>query len=52
MKLELSTPPSAPPRAGLRIYTVGVGSPKGEIIRLRDDQGATTYLKDSQGNVP
>lgn len=36
---------------GLRIYTVGVGSPKGEIIRLRDAQGATTYLKDSQGNA-
>jgi len=36
---------------GLRIYTVGVGSPQGEIIRLRDPQGATTYLKDSQGNA-
>ena len=36
---------------GLRIYTVGVGSPKGEIIALRDGAGAVTYLKDSQGNV-
>lgn len=36
---------------GLRIYTVGVGSAKGEIIRLRDAKGATTYLKDSQGNA-
>lgn len=35
----------------LRIFTVGVGSARGELIRIRDSQGNMSYLKDSQGNV-
>lgn len=35
----------------LRIYTVGVGTTRGEIIRVRDKSGNLTYLKDDQGNV-
>jgi Ca-activated chloride channel family protein len=36
---------------GLRIFTVGVGSSRGEIVQLRDKDGNSTYLKDEQGNV-
>ncbi|MBL9127194.1 MAG: VWA domain-containing protein, partial [Verrucomicrobiales bacterium] len=36
---------------GLRVFTVGVGTAQGEIIRLRDANGGLTYLKDAQGNV-
>ena len=37
--------------AGLRIFSVGVGTPNGELLRLRDEKGALTYVKDDQGNV-
>ncbi|MCC7376789.1 MAG: VWA domain-containing protein [Verrucomicrobiales bacterium] len=36
---------------GLRVFTVGVGTTRGEIIRVRDKSGNLTYLKDDQGNV-
>jgi Ca-activated chloride channel family protein len=36
---------------GLRIFTVGVGTPGGELLRLRDASGAVNYVKDEQGNV-
>ncbi len=36
---------------GLRVFTVGVGTARGEIIRLRDDKGGASYLKDEAGNV-
>ncbi len=36
---------------GLRIFTVGVGSARGDIIRIHDKDGATSYLKDDKGNV-
>jgi Ca-activated chloride channel family protein len=37
--------------AGLRIYTIGIGTPKGELIRITDSQGKTDYVRDAQGNV-
>ncbi len=37
--------------AGLRIFTVGVGTARGEIIRIRDENGNESYLKDAEGNV-
>lgn len=37
--------------AGLRIFTVGMGTPQGEVIQLRDAEGNLTYLKDAAGNV-
>jgi Ca-activated chloride channel family protein len=37
--------------AGLRIFTIGVGSPNGELIPLGKDAGKTVYLKDEQGQV-
>lgn len=38
--------------AGVRIYTVGLGTPQGEVIRLRDDSGAVTgFKKDDKGDT-
>ncbi|MFN0069668.1 MAG: VWA domain-containing protein [Limisphaerales bacterium] len=42
---------AAAAQAGLRIFTVGVGSPRGEVIQLRDAEGRVTYLKDATGQV-
>ena len=36
---------------GLKIFTIGIGSPEGELITLRDENGNSYYLKDEQGNV-
>jgi Ca-activated chloride channel homolog len=36
---------------GLRIFTVGVGTPNGELLRQKDDKGNLNYIKDDQGNV-
>jgi Ca-activated chloride channel family protein len=36
---------------GLRIFTVGVGTPGGELLQVRDASGALNYVKDEQGNV-
>lgn len=38
-------------KEGLRIFTIGVGTPKGELVRVRDDQGRADFLKDDQGNA-
>lgn len=37
--------------AGLRIFTIGVGSAEGELLRIRDAKGRTDYIKDDAGNV-
>ncbi|HEY1770560.1 MAG TPA: VWA domain-containing protein [Chthoniobacterales bacterium] len=37
--------------AGVRIFTVGVGTPAGSLIPLTSDDGATTFVKDEQGQV-
>ena len=36
-------------KQGLRIFTVGVGTPSGALIPLADGNGGTTYLKDESG---
>jgi Ca-activated chloride channel family protein len=36
---------------GLRVFTLGVGTPNGEVLRVTDEKGATSYIKDEQGNV-
>jgi len=36
---------------GLCIFTVGVGTPNGELLRFTDARGRTDYIKDEQGNV-
>jgi Ca-activated chloride channel family protein len=36
---------------GLRIFTIGVGTGAGELIRAADSSGKTDYIRDSEGNV-
>jgi Ca-activated chloride channel family protein len=38
-------------QAGMRIFTVGVGTAAGELLRVRDDQGNYSFVKDEDGNV-
>ena len=35
---------------GLRIYTIGIGSPEGVQLRIRDEQGHVDYIRDEAGN--
>ncbi|HEY3914634.1 MAG TPA: VWA domain-containing protein [Verrucomicrobiae bacterium] len=37
--------------AGVRIFTIGVGTPEGELLQTTDDQGNTAFIKDDDGNV-
>jgi Ca-activated chloride channel homolog len=37
--------------AGLRIFTVGIGSAEGELLRIKDAKGRSDYIRDEQGNV-
>jgi len=38
-------------QAGMHIFTVGVGTPAGELLRVQDDQGNYSFIKDDDGNV-
>ncbi|HUS34965.1 MAG TPA: VWA domain-containing protein [Verrucomicrobiae bacterium] len=35
----------------LKIFTVGVGTPAGELVQVLDEGGNSTYVKDEKGNV-
>jgi Ca-activated chloride channel family protein len=37
--------------AGVRIYTIGIGTTEGEMMPIRDAQGHTNYVRDAQDNV-
>jgi Ca-activated chloride channel family protein len=37
--------------AGVRIYTVGVGTPEGSLIPISGEGGGTAFVKDSNGQV-
>jgi len=37
--------------AGVRIFTVGVGTPQGSLIPVTSDDGGTAFVKDSAGQV-
>ena len=37
--------------AGVRIFTVGVGTPQGSLIPVAGDNGETSFVKDSGGQV-
>ena len=37
--------------AGVRIFTVGVGTPQGSLIPVTGDSGETSFVKDSAGQV-
>ena len=36
---------------GVMIFTVGVGTPNGELLRMTDTQGRTEFIKDADGNA-
>lgn len=38
-------------RAGIKIFTVGIGSAEGELLRIRTADGRTDYVRDPAGNV-
>lgn len=38
-------------KEGINVYTIGIGSPEGELIIIEDAYGNKSYLKDSAGNV-
>ena len=38
-------------QAGMHIFTVGVGTPEGELLRVMDEQGNFSFVKDDDGNV-
>jgi len=37
--------------AGVRIFTIGVGTPQGSLIPVNDGNGGTSFVKDSSGQV-
>ena len=38
-------------KAGLKIFTVGIGTAAGDLIRITDAKGNSDYLRDENGNV-
>ena len=38
-------------KGGLRIFTIGVGTAEGELLRQKDEKGNLSYVKDEKGNV-
>ena len=38
-------------RPGLKIFTIGIGTPAGDLLRVTDANGNSDYVRDEQGNV-
>jgi len=38
-------------RKNIRVFVIGIGSPEGELIPIKDERGRDTFLRDQQGNV-
>lgn len=38
-------------KEGLKIFTIGIGTAEGELLRVKDAKGRTDYIRDDQGNV-
>ncbi len=36
---------------GMRIYTIGIGTPEGELIRIKNAEGKEDFVRDEDGNV-
>jgi Ca-activated chloride channel homolog len=47
----LKTAKEAADAAGVRIFTVGVGTPQGSLIPVAGDDGQTSFVKDASGQV-
>ncbi|HEX3797472.1 MAG TPA: VWA domain-containing protein [Verrucomicrobiae bacterium] len=37
-------------KEGVVIFTVGIGTPEGEVLRIRNEQGQLDYIRDEAGN--
>jgi Ca-activated chloride channel family protein len=38
-------------KAGLKIFTIGIGTPQGDLLRIADANGNSDYVRDADGNV-
>ena len=38
-------------KEGLRVFTVGIGTAEGELLRIKNAEGGSDYVRDEQGNV-
>lgn len=38
-------------KEGMRIFTIGVGTANGELLRITDGKGRSDFIRDAQGNV-
>jgi Ca-activated chloride channel family protein len=38
-------------KAGLRIFTIGIGTAEGKLVTITNAQGGSDYVRDEQGNV-
>ena len=38
-------------KAGLKIFTIGIGTAAGDLLRVTDANGNSDYVRDEQGNV-
>jgi Ca-activated chloride channel family protein len=45
------TAAQAAARAGLKIFTIGIGTAEGDLLRVADASGNSDYIRDESGNV-
>jgi Ca-activated chloride channel family protein len=38
-------------KEGMKIFTIGIGTAEGELLRVKDAKGRTDYIRDGEGNV-
>jgi Ca-activated chloride channel family protein len=38
-------------KAGLKIFTIGIGTTQGDLLRITDANGSSDYIRDEDGNV-
>lgn len=38
-------------KSGLKIFTIGVGTPNGELLSFKDERGRQEYVRDEGGNI-
>ncbi|MCC6823707.1 MAG: VWA domain-containing protein [Verrucomicrobiota bacterium] len=38
-------------KEGMKIFTIGIGTAEGELLRVKDAKGRTDYIRDTEGNV-
>ncbi len=48
---EAAKAAQAAAEAGVRIFTIGVGTPQGSLIQVADENGTTSFVKDPNGQV-